>query len=170
MIKDEDKKVPWYLTAVDWLMRQIASLRARPEIKDAPWMVAANAEVGVKEYAGPDDNPRIVEYFTATNIGAPYSENDETPWCSAFTNWALKQAGVPGTNSAAAASWRNWGHELEHGQYGCIVVMERPGGNHVGFYVRESAQGVSVLGGNQSDAVNIKIFPWESITNFRWPD
>lgn len=134
-----------------------------------PWMTIALNELGVKEIEGPGDDPRIVEYLQSTNIGSPYDQNDETPWCSAFVNWCFEQCGMSGTKSAAAASWRKWGTELEYGQYGCVVVMSRTGGNHVGFYVDESDDGVFVLGGNQSNAVNKKWFPWERITNFRWP-
>lgn len=135
-----------------------------------PWMDVAEAELGVKEVPGSGDNPRIVEYLQTTTIGSPSDENDETPWCSAFVNWCMLQAGFEGTNSAAAASWRNWGEELEYGQYGCVVVMSRQGGNHVCFYVEEDeTRGVKCLGGNQGDAVSVKWFPWERITNFKWP-
>lgn len=30
-----------------------------------------------------------------------------TPWCAAFVNWCLKEAGLPGTNSNLAKSFVN---------------------------------------------------------------
>src|SRR3990172_9417892 len=108
-------------------------------------MQVAEAEMGVKEVPGSGDNPRIAEYLQSTDIGAPYDENDETPWCSAFVNWCLEQVGIQGTRSAAAASWRLWGKEIEYSEYGCVVVMSRQGGTHVGFAISEDEGGVSVL-------------------------
>jgi len=131
------------------------------------WLTVAKGELGVKEIPGSGDNPRIVEYHQTTTLKAT---DDAVPWCSSFVNWCLEQAGVRGTKSAAASSWRDWGEELEEGRLGCIVVMRRQGGNHVGFYMSEDADGVFVLGGNQGDAVNVKHFPWEIVTHFRWPE
>ena len=134
---------------------------------NSPWLEVALKEEGTAEYPGPPDNPRIVEYLKTTNIGFPYNENDETPWCSAFPNWCFEQVGIEGTGSAAASSWRDWGEELEYGEEGCVVVMTRPGGNHVGFYMNENDYGVLVLGGNQGDRVSRAWFSWDRITNFR---
>ena len=132
------------------------------------WLTIAKGELGVKEIPGSGDTPRIVEYHQTTTLKAT---DDEVPWCSSFVNWCLEQAGIRGTKSAAAASWREWGEELEaEGRLGCIVVMRRKGGNHVGFYMSEDADGVFVLGGNQGDAVNVKYFPLEIVTHFRWPE
>ena len=102
------------------------------------WLQIAREELGQAEIPGPKSNPRIVEYLKSTDLGPPDDQQDETPWCSAFVNWCIKQAGLKGTNSAAAASWRHWGVELEDGRLGCVVVMTRPGGNHVGFYEGEN--------------------------------
>lgn len=136
------------------------------------WLTIARKELGIHETPGPKATARIVEYDATTTLKAT---SDEVPWCSSFVNWCIRQARMLHpeldleTRSAAAASWASWGHELEEGQLGCIVVMERPGGNHVGFYVDEDDDGVYVLGGNQGDRVCIRRFPWERITNFRWP-
>ena len=44
------------------------------------WMEVAERELarGVREYVGPGDNPRIVEYHSATSFRAT---DDEVPWC-----------------------------------------------------------------------------------------
>jgi uncharacterized protein (TIGR02594 family) len=86
----------------------------------APWIDIARAEIGVHEVSGPAANSRILEYFGATTLRA---NTDEFPWCSAFVNWCLQHAGIPGTRSAAASSWRTWGAACTP-QIGCIVVVQ----------------------------------------------
>jgi hypothetical protein len=47
--------------------------------------------------------------------------------------------------------------------------MTRTGGGHVGFYVRETAKYVYVLGGNQSNKVTIAGFDKARIIAYRLP-
>lgn len=63
----------------------------------APWLNIAQQELdkGIKEFPGDADNPRIVEYHSCTSYG---SSDDETPWCSSFANWCMKQCGIEGTH------------------------------------------------------------------------
>jgi uncharacterized protein (TIGR02594 family) len=135
-----------------------------------PWLVEALKDLGkgVEEVAGPQNNPDIVEAFRHTSLGP---QPDETPWCSAIMCAWMERAGIRSTRSAAAASWRDWGQELPDGgqRLGCVVVMSRPGGNHVALYLDEDDVGVYCLGGNQGDRVSVRRYPWERITNFRWP-
>lgn len=135
-----------------------------------PWLVVALQELDleVTEVPGPEHHPRILCYHQATSLKAT---EDEVPWCSSFVNWCMQNCGLgyKGTGSALAASWRSWGKAIEYGRLGCVVVMKRTGGNHVGFYLDEDAEGVYVLGGNQSDKVCVRRFPWNVITDFRWP-
>ena len=123
-------------------------------------------EIGQKEIAGSADNPRIVEYHQATSLKAT---NDETPWCSAFVNWCYKQAGIKGTNSAAARSWLNWGKELKQPVEGCVVVLKRgaPPSGHVGFFVRQEGNLIYVLGGNQSDQVKVSAYKATDVLSYR---
>lgn len=116
-------------------------------------------EIALKEYktaeiVGSADNPRIVEYHSATTLKA---DDDETPWCSSFVNWCCKQVGVQGTGLANARSWLNWGKEVKTPYLGCIVILKR--GNHawqghVGFYAgKERTNEILVYGGNQKNKV-----------------
>ena len=79
---------------------------------DPSWMAIANSEIGVKEYPGNGENPRIVEYLRSTTLSAPFSARDETPWCSGFVNWCVEKSGYAGTDSAWARSWLNWGSTI----------------------------------------------------------
>jgi uncharacterized protein (TIGR02594 family) len=143
------------------------------------WMTVAIAEKGVSEVAGAVHNQRIVAYHATTTLGA---KTDEVPWCSSFVNWCLKQAGITGTNSAAAASWSSWGQELTDPRYGAIVHIRRGGGghdratgsssgNHVGFLIRRTPTHVTLLGGNQGNRVKESSFPLSSysVRSMRWP-
>jgi uncharacterized protein (TIGR02594 family) len=116
------------------------------------WMDIAKAELGQREVKGAKHNPRIIEYHKTTTLKGT---TDEIPWCSSFVNWVMKQAGYPGTNSAAARSWLQYGQRLATPVPGCIVVLSRDGGGHVGFYMGQDSYGIKILGGNQGDAVTV---------------
>jgi uncharacterized protein (TIGR02594 family) len=117
------------------------------------WYLIARKELGVKELQGIADNPRIVEYHSTTTLRAT---DDEVPWCSSYVNWVVSKAGYTPTRSAAARSWAKWGQVIDKPVKGCIVVLTRKGGGHVGFYESSREGVINVLGGNQDDAVNIK--------------
>lgn len=134
------------------------------------WIAIAEAELGVKEIAGSRHNSKIVEYHATTgNFG-----DDETAWCSSFVNWVMKQAGYTGTNSAGARSWARWGKKVDRPAYGAIAVIDWDGPGpgwkgHVGFVVGKSGNSIRLLGGNQSDAVNIKNFGTSKIIAYVFP-
>ncbi len=134
------------------------------------WMSIALAEVGVSTYPQGQSNPRITQYHANTNI-AGY--DDKASWCSSFVNWSLNQVGVPGTNSALARSWLDWGEALDEPMLGCITVLSRddPTGwrGHVGFFLRSDDTHVYLLGGNQLDQVREHSYPNTAILGYRWP-
>ncbi|PUA27910.1 MAG: hypothetical protein B0W54_15465 [Cellvibrio sp. 79] len=79
---------------------------------------------------------------------------------------------MTGTNSAAAASWVDWG-EKTTAKSGAITIIRNPKaanssltttGNHVGFLVKETATHYVFLGGNQSNQVKVSSFPKASWT------
>ena len=130
------------------------------------WLTIAENERGVKEMAGAAANPRIIEYHATTKLKAT---SDEVPWCSSFVNWVMSQAKYPRTSSAAARSWLEYGREtLPH--MGAIAVFRRKGGNHVGFYVGETPTAVRVLGGNQSNEVNVRLYRKSDLIGYRLPN
>ena len=144
---------------------------ANATIPTVPWMNVAVAELGVHEDTLPGKhNSRIIEYHNTTTLKAT---EDETPWCSSFVNWVLKQAGYTGTNSAAAKSWLDWGVGVNTPSNGNIVVIKRKqqnsdhstgssSGYHVGFFVLKTEQFVRILGGNQGDQVKYSNFKTSS--------
>jgi uncharacterized protein (TIGR02594 family) len=134
----------------------------------APWLEVARQEVGQKELGGKRHNPRIVEYHQSTSLEAT---SDETPWCSSFVNWAMKQAGYEGSNSAAAISWKKWGEKSDEPVVGSIAVIDRGNGRgHVGIVVGRAGDNIILLGGNQKDGVRYSAYPASKISQYRVPE
>lgn len=136
---------------------------------DCPWLTIALGELGEHELPGRDkNNPRIIEYHQATSLRAT---DDETPWCSSFENWCMKQAGETGTDNAAARSWEKWGVPTEP-RRGAIVVLRR-GHNewegHVGTLLAWDSETVTLVSGNVSDQVCVRKFPRRDVIAMRWP-
>jgi len=126
--------------------------------------------VGVKEYPGNGENPRIVEYLRSTNLSAPESARDETAWCSAFVNWCVEKSGYAGTDSSWARSWLNWGTDIAKPRHGCVVVFKREVDHgHVGFYLGETATAIRLLGGNQSNEVKVSTYKKSDLLGYRLP-
>jgi uncharacterized protein (TIGR02594 family) len=141
----------------------------------------ANAEMGVAEIKRRGEhNKRIVEYHSATSLGA---RTDEVAWCASFVNWCLREAGVSGNRSARAKDFGSWGQALDQPRYGCVVhlyksprrgVDGRTGsssGNHVAFFISQTATHVRLLGGNQGDQVRESNYPLSQykVVAMRWP-
>lgn len=134
------------------------------------WFAIAKGELGTTEYPSAQHNPRILEYHATTSLNAT---SDETPWCSSFVNWCVRKAGKSGTNSAAARSWMKWGKNLSEPREGCIVVFSRPPSpwsGHVGFFERRAGSHIVVLGGNQSNSVNLASYSDRRLLGYRWLD
>lgn len=131
-----------------------------------PWLRIAQGELHVHETAGPGNNPRIIQYDQRTKLRA---KEDIIPWCAAFACWCLEEAGFLSPESAAAKDFLSWGRAIERPVEGCIVVLTRPGGAHVGFYIGENAHVISILGGNQHDEVCIADFPLDHVLAYRMP-
>ena len=94
------------------------------------------------------------------------------PWCGTFCAQVFKEAGlghkIP-KEFFRAKAWENAGTKLDKPAYGCVVTFTRDGGGHVGIVVGKTKTGMlKVLGGNQSDAVNIADFDPKRVTAYRW--
>jgi uncharacterized protein (TIGR02594 family) len=143
-----------------------------PPVEKYPWMPIALAEVGVKEFPGAADNPRIIEYLKSTLLEPPYNSEDETAWCSAFVNWCMERAGFEGTDSAWARSWLSWGRVIDSPERGCVAIFQRNQdgySGHVGFFLEQSMEGILLLGGNQSDSVKSSRYSDENLLGYRLP-
>lgn len=130
------------------------------------------AAAGVKEIPGPKTNWLIA----AMNWLALGSANEDDPWCGSlmhFTHWLLGYE-TP-KNPAGARNWLNAGKtvKIEDAQPGDVVILwrENPKGwkGHVGYFHAWGPGTVRLLGGNQSDAVNVASFARNRILGVRRP-
>lgn len=150
-------------------------------MNELKWVAEARKYIGTKEIKGVKHNPVILGFqksaFDATNQAIPaVFKNDETAWCGGFVGGVLAKAGlghhIP-KSFAMARSWLKAGTKLNNPAYGCVVVFWRgtpksPTG-HVGFVVGRDKRGnLMVLGGNQSDTVNIMPFDKSRVLGYRW--
>ena len=94
------------------------------------------------------------------------------PWCGTFCAQVFKEAGLSAKvpkEFFRAKEWEKVGTKLDKPAYGCVVTFTRDGGVHVGFVVGKTRTGMlKVLGGNQSNAVNISDFDPKRVTAYRW--
>ena len=133
------------------------------------WLTVAYRYVGVREVSGPKHNPTIIRWLEKLRA---WWRNDETPWCGVFVAHCMSEAALPYPKLyMRARAWDDYGALLRRDRLapGAILVFDRKGGGHVGFYVGEDAGFYYVLGGNQSNAVNVMKLGKSRLVASRWP-
>lgn len=126
------------------------------DLPDYPWLIEAKKMFGKHETR---DNAELKEYLRSD--GKTLGDPDALPWCGDYVETVIKNSlpnerlvGPLGENPYWARNWAQFGRHVEP-CYGCVLVFERDKGGHVGFAVGEDETDFYVLGGNQSDSVNI---------------
>ena len=126
-----------------------------PKLDPDKWIKRAQTYIGLDEEV---DEGTVIEL--AKVAGTPISSS-ETPWCAIFVNAVLATVGLATTGTMRARDFESYGEECQE-KIGAIVVYR----SHVGF-VPEFGK---VLGGNQSDGVNIGEQSWYGKPIcYRWP-
>ena len=138
-------------------------------MSEPSWLKIARSYDGLKEIPGPRHNQTIIRWLGKLNA---WWSNDETPWCGVFVAHCMQECGLfyPKFYMRAKA-WSDYGSLLRRDRLapGAILVFDRAGGGHVGFYVGEDAGFYYVLGGNQSNAVNVMKLGKSRLVASRWP-
>lgn len=118
-------------------------------------LVQAVKMIGTKEIVGAKHNPVILGWAKEVGLEKVYNA-DEIPWCGLAMAYAAHKAGVEGVkNPLWALNWAKYGVETLEPMLGDILTFKRNGGGHVGIYVGEDDECYHVLGGNQSNAMNV---------------
>jgi uncharacterized protein (TIGR02594 family) len=130
----------------------------------------ARGYIGPTEGPGLENNPVIMKMYAS--VGHDWVEHDSVAWCAAFVGHCLERAGIRSTRQLTARSYLDWGVpvEIADAQPGDIGVIPRGSSNwqgHVFFIERIEGPWVWGLGGNQSDAVNVKRYPVSKILGVR---
>jgi uncharacterized protein (TIGR02594 family) len=134
--------------------------------------------VGIKEAPGSASNPHVLAMLRPDE---DRPEGDDVPWCSAFPNcvaWLLR---LPRSKDLRARSWLLVGRPLaieeaeagfdlivlksDQGEQPDATVIDAPG--HVGLFARLEGENILILGGNQSDAVNVAPFAQARVLGVR---
>lgn len=128
----------------------------------------AFSQYGITEIAGENDNPEVVKYFEKIGF---HNLKDEVAWCSAFMNWAAKEAGLEHSGKLNARSWLKVGDPVEVPHVGDVAVFWRESPTswkgHVGIYINEDENNIFVLGGNQSNMVTIRPYSKTRLLGYR---
>ncbi len=145
------------------------------------WLEAGLGLLGTDEVPGRGNNPEILEWARdeGGTIAKTY-KSDETPWCALGVAHCLTLAGLKGSGSLLALSYKppRWGVPLAGPAVGAIAYMRRPGtdwSGHVAIVVGRDQHGnVMCLGFNQGDTVSVLPFPPERMWaanggGYSWP-
>jgi len=158
-------------------VEQIALLRSELEFSRAAlttarqahltsWMTVATKELGEEAVPAPENNLRVLQYLGAIQ-SVENVQGDGIEWASAFVEWCLNQVGITGPKDLVATSWLTFGRKVTDPTFGAIVVFAF---GHVGFVVQEDGDHLRVLGGNQSHAVTVKLYPKADVVGYRMPE
>ena len=143
-------------------------------MREPLWLAAARQSLGLREAPGPTNNPTILGWAKRLGtkvLGIAYNA-DGVPWCGLFVAHCMAEAGIASPKIALRAkSWADWEARLQPSRLspGAVLIFERDGGGHVGFYVGEDDSHYHVLGGNQGDRVSIARIPKVRCVASRWP-
>lgn len=136
---------------------------------DPYWLIKAKSYVGLREIPGPQHNKTIQLWLAKLKA---WWIDDETPWCGTFVAHCLEASNQPvPTHWYRAKAWADYGSRIQFSRIapGAILVFDRKGGGHVGFYTGETATAFRVLGGNQNNGVNETWIGKGRCIAARWP-
>lgn len=144
----------------------------RKLINGVPWLDEAKRLINTREIAGAENNPLIMGWGKRLKLWYP---NDEVAWCGLFVAHCIESQmpteSIP-ENPLGARKWADFGVPCEP-QVGAVLVFWRGSKagwkGHVGFYHAEDTSAYHVLGGNQSNAVNVKRISKDRLLASRWP-
>jgi len=125
-----------------------------------------------------DDAKKYIGLSERTNKRQIQSITDvnpvRTPWCAAFINGILERNGYKTSSDNRASSFLHYGTRVTVPKKGDIVLLGRRGRiSHVGIFshyeMRNGRKYVALLGGNQSNRVQISSYPASRIISIRRP-
>ncbi len=138
-------------------------------MSEPSWLKIARSYDGLKEIPGPRHNQTIIRWLGKLNA---WWRDDETPWCGVFVARCMQESNLSYPKFyMRAKAWADYGSLLRRDRLapGAILVFDRAGGGHVGFYVGEDAGHYFVLGGNQGNAINVMKLGKSRLVASRWP-
>lgn len=142
--------------------------KRKPE--ELPWIIEGKTVWGLHEVR---DNAKLRTWLRSD--GKTLGDPAALPWCGDYVETAIKNSlpnepftGAVGKNPYWARNWLKFGMSVDP-CYGAVIVFSRGKGGHVGFVVGEDNTDYYVLGGNQSDSVNIVRISKQRFLGCTWP-
>ena len=137
-----------------------------------PWFDEAIRLIGLRETPGRESNAKLLTM--AEDLDIDY-DSDDIPWCGLFTahcvGATMPEEALP-TIPLRARAWEDFGMPVAP-QIGAVMVFwrksKRSGAGHVGYYFGEDQETFHILGGNQSDMVNVRRIRRDRFLQARWP-
>lgn len=132
-----------------------------------PWMAEMNRRAGFHEVR---DNAALTTFL---KLGRFLGNPKDLPWCGDAVETCvaktLPDEPLP-SNPFFAQAWAKFGRDVGNPIIGSIGVIRWTGSTgHVGIVAGVSGDRVNLLGGNQSNAINVSSFPRSKFIAFRWP-
>lgn len=158
--------------------RTVESLRANPNGEPSfavvtqeempPWMAEMHRRSGLHEVR---DNASLSSWLR--EWGRYLGNPKNLPWCGDAVESCiaktLPREPLP-SNPFFAQDWANFGVDVGSPIVGSIgVIRWGPTSGHVGIVAGTEPGRVHLLGGNQSNAINITSFKRSKFIAFRWP-
>lgn len=170
------KKLPVTGVADTKTVTALKSLPSGEEGKSAPltavqmppWMAEMHRKSGLHEVR---DNAALSEWLKSWGR---YLGNPKTlPWCGDAVESCiaktLPQEPLP-SNPFFAQAWAKFGIDATAPVVGSIgVIRWTASSGHVGIVAGIDGDRINLLGGNQSNAINVSSFPRSKFISFRWP-
>lgn len=140
---------------------------ASPTEKMPPWMHEMYRRMGLHETR---DNTVLSTWL---RIGRYLGDPAKLPWCGDAIETCivktLPNEPVP-NNPFWAQSWAQFGVNAGAPVVGSIgVIRWTASSGHVGIVAGVNGSNINLLGGNQSNEINIRSFPRSKFIAFRWP-
>ena len=138
-----------------------------PAEKMPPWMHEMHRRMNLHEVR---DNKALSDWL---RIGRFLGDPAKLPWCGDAIETCivktLPNEPVP-NNPFWAQSWAKFGIDAGDPIVGSIgVIRWTASSGHVGIVAGMNGSNVNLLGGNQSNAINVRSFPRSKFIAFRWP-
>jgi uncharacterized protein (TIGR02594 family) len=155
----------------------VAALRAEPDTPGAtvpapvesmpPWMAEMHRKMGLHEVR---DNAVLSAWL---KIGRFLGNPARLPWCGDAVESVIAKT-LPAeplpANPFFAQAWAKFGVDTVVPLVGSIgVIRWNASSGHVGIVAGIEGNTVYLLGGNQSNAINVSGFPRSKFIAFRWP-
>lgn len=133
-----------------------------------PWMAELHRRMGLHEVR---NKSSLIEFL---RIGKYLGDPAKLPWCGDALESAIVKTlpnEVVPNNPFWAQGWKDWGVACKAVPGAIGVIRWNANSGHVGIVASydRSRNRVLLLGGNQSDSINLTWFGYGNFIAFRWP-